>query len=326
MNQKVSERDVRIAKVQQLRTRGINPYVEKYPKTQTIAQVVAFADSKPSLRDSEVIVPSPVIEVTTAGRVLLTRTHGALTFVRLQDQTGIIQVMLHKDNCTLRLETGEEKKNIEDMSAYKFFEKFVDVGDFIGITGEVFNTHKGELTIFAPEFTLLTKAILPLGDKFHGIEDDDLRLRKRYLDTTFNTESKEMLVRRSKFRQAMRSFLLQYDFMEVETPVLEVTTGGADANPFKTHHEALDIDVFLRISCGELRQKRLMVGGFERTFEIGRIFRNEGMSPEHAQDYTQMENYWAYADYRQMMDLVKKMYLHIVDTVYPHKNRKFAIR
>lgn len=326
MNQKVSERDVRIQKVQQLRTRGINPYVEKYPKTQTIEQVVAFADSKKSLRDSETIVPSPTIEVTTAGRILLVRAHGALTFVRLQDQTGIIQVMLHKDNCTLRLETGEAKKDIEDISAYKFFEKYLDVGDFIGVTGEVFNTHKGELTIFAPEFTLLTKAIVPLGDKFHGIEDDDLRLRKRYLDTTFNTDSREMLVRRSKFRQAMRSFLLQYDFMEVETPVLEVTTGGADANPFKTHHEALDIDVFLRISCGELRQKRLMVWGFERTFEIGRIFRNEGMSPEHAQDYTQMENYWAYADYRQMMDLVKKMYLHIVDTVYPHKNRKFTIR
>ena len=255
----MSERDVRIAKVQQLRDLGVNPYVEKYPKAQTIHQVITFAETKSSLRDSEVIVPSPIVEVTTAGRVLLARTHGALTFVRLQDQTGIIQIMLHKDNCMLRLETNTEKKEIGDMSAYKFFEKYIDVGDFIGVTGEVFKTHKGELTIFAPEFTLLTKAILPLGDKFHGIEDDDLRLRKRYLDTTLNAESRDMLIRRSKFRQAMRSFLLQYDFMEVETPVLEVTTGGADANPFKTHHEALDIDVFLRISCGELRQKRLMV-------------------------------------------------------------------
>lgn len=173
---------------------------------------------------------------------------------------------------------------------------------------------------------LLTKTLLPLGDKFHGIEDMDTRLRKRYLDTIFHTEVRDMLYRRSRFWQEMRNFLLKQSFMEVETPILETTTGGADANPFATHHNALDLDVFLRISCGELRQKRLMVAGFEKTFEIGRIFRNEGMSPEHAQDYTQMENYRAYADYRQMMTLVKDMYMHIIDTVYPHKNRKFTIR
>jgi lysyl-tRNA synthetase class II len=165
MNQKVSERDVRIAKVQQLRTRGINPYVEKYPKTQTIEQVVAFAESKKTLRDSELIVPSPTIEVTTAGRVLLTRTHGALTFVRLQDQTGIIQVMLHKDNCTLRLETGETKKDIEDISAYKFFEKFDWCRRFcLSITGEVFRTLiKGSSRYLLQSLCFLTKDIVAIG-------------------------------------------------------------------------------------------------------------------------------------------------------------------
>jgi len=212
------------------------------------------------------------------------------------------------------------------VSAYKFAEKYVDVWDFVGVGWEVFWTHKWELTIFAPEFMLLTKSVLPLWDKFHGIEDMDTRLRKRYLDVVFHKDVRDMLYRRSKFWQTVREFLLKQNFMEVETPILEVTTWWWDANPFATHHNALDMELYLRISCGELRQKRLMVAGFEKTFEIGRIFRNEWMSPEHAQDYTQMENYRAYADYRQMMALVKEMYLYMVDNVYPHKNRQFHIR
>jgi lysyl-tRNA synthetase class 2 len=329
MSERKSEYQVRKEKLEQLRARWVNPYVENFNKTHTIGDIITSYDGKSDLRDSEVIVWSPVMQVSTAGRVTLFRTHGKLSFARIQDGTGEIQVLFHKDNCSIDV-AGEHMAEVgsgEDwVSAYKFFEKMIDVGDFIWVRGEVFRTHKGELTIFAPQFILLTKALLPLGDKFHGIEDMDTRLRKRYLDVVFHSDVKDMLYRRSKFWQEMRNFLLKQNFMEVETPILETTTGGADANPFATHHNALDLDVFLRISCGELRQKRLMVAGFEKTFEIGRIFRNEWMSPEHAQDYTQMENYRAYADYRQMMTLVKDMYMHIIDTVYPHKNRKFSIR
>lgn len=329
MSERKSEYQVRKEKLEQLRARGVNPYVENFDKTHTIGDVISLYDAKTDLRDSEVIVSSPVMQVSTAGRVTLFRTHGKLSFARIQDGTGEIQVLFHKDNCSIDM-AGEHMAEVglweQGTSAYKFFEKMIDVGDFVWVRGEVFRTHKGELTIFAPQFTLLTKALLPLGDKFHGIEDMDTRLRKRYLDVVFHSDVRDMLYRRSKFWQEMRNFLLKHSFMEVETPILETTTWWADANPFATHHNALDLDVFLRISCWELRQKRLMVAGFEKTFEIGRIFRNEGMSPEHAQDYTQMENYRAYADYRQMMALVKDMYMHIIDTVYPHKNRKFTIR
>ena len=351
MSERKSEYQVRKEKLEQLRARGINPYVENFDKKHTIADIVASYDDKTDLRDSEVIVWSPTMQVSTAWRVTLFRTHGKLSFARIQDGTGEIQVLFHKDNCWLLMGHPEHSEGSyatqdpagkqgwewqyilqevgsweEGTSAYKFIEKYIDVGDFVGIQGEVFRTHKGELTIFAPQFMLLTKALLPLGDKFHGIEDMDTRLRKRYLDVIFHSDVRDMLYRRSKFWQSMREFLLKQHFMEVETPILETTTGWADANPFATHHNALDLDVFLRISCGELRQKRLMVAWFEKTFEIGRIFRNEGMSPEHAQDYTQMENYRAYADYRQMMTLVKDMYLHVIDTVYLHKNRLFTIR
>ncbi len=329
MSERKSEQQVRKEKLEQLRARGINPYVENFDKTHTIGDIISSYDTKADLRDSEVIVWSPVMQVSTAWRVTLFRTHGKLSFARIQDGTGEIQVLFHKDNCQINVNgslVSEVGTGEVWTSAYKFFEKMIDVGDFVGVRGEVFRTHKGELTIFAPDFMLLTKTLLPLGDKFHGIEDMDTRLRKRYLDVVFHTDVRDMLYRRSKFWQEMRNFLLKQSFMEVETPILETTTGWADANPFATHHNALDLDVFLRISCGELRQKRLMVAGFEKTFEIGRIFRNEWMSPEHAQDYTQMENYRAYADYRQMMALVKDMYMHIVDTVYPHKERKFSIR
>lgn len=227
MQERKSEYQVRKEKCDQIRQRGINPYVESFDKTQTIASITATYDASTDLRDSEQIVEKPTTTVQTAGRVMLFRTHGKLSFARIQDGTGEIQVMLHRDNCTIDVngslmqEVGTESSG---SSAYKFFEKMIDVGDFVGIRGEVFRTHKGELTIFAPEFVLLTKALLPLGDKFHGIEDMDTRLRKRYLDTVFHTDVRDMLYRRSTFRQAMREFLLKQSFMEVETPILETTT------------------------------------------------------------------------------------------------------
>lgn len=186
----------------------------------------------------------------------------------------------------------------------------------MGVKGELFYTHKGELTVFAEEFTFLTKAIQPLPEKWHGLESDEDRYRKRYLDMATDDELKAMFYRKSQFWKATRDFLVNKGFMEVDTPTLEHTTGGAEARPFATHHNDYDTDVYLRISIGELWQKRLMAGGFPKTFEIGRAFRNEGSSPDHLQEFTNMEFYWAYANYDDGMRLVQEMYRYIAETVY----------
>ncbi len=327
MSEQLNEHQVRIQKLHALREAGINTYVTRFERTHNTVELHELAKNQTLPTGEELMKTGAKNIYSAAGRLMMYRTHGKLSFATLQDGAGQIQVAWIKDMCKLQI--GKELVSAlqidgQEMTAYKFAEKYLDLGDFIWVQGELFMTNHGELTILINEFQLLSKAVRPLGDKWHGVENLETRLRKRYLDTTMNPEVSQMLHRRSKFWQSMRSFLLEEGFMEVETPVLEVTTGGADANPFVTHHQALDIDVFLRISCGELWQKRLLVGGFEKTFEIGRIFRNEGMSPEHAQDYTQMENYRAYADYRDMMDLVKRMYLYIFDNVYG--KRVFGIR
>jgi lysyl-tRNA synthetase class 2 len=323
----LDEHQTRITKLEQLHQAGIAWYVTKFPRTHTIDELKELVNNY-TLPDAELVMQEGAASsYSIAWRLMLFRTMGKLSFGKLRDASGDIQIAFVKNLCSLYTwKQLVQSVQIADkeVSAYKFVEKYLDVGDFVWVKGELFVTQHGELTLFVNEFQLLTKTLRPLGDKWHWIEDIETRLRKRYLDTTMNPETKAMLERRSKFWQSMRTFLLNKWFIEVETPILEVTTGGADANPFATHHNALDIDVFLRISCGELWQKRLLVGGFEKTFEIGRIFRNEGMSPEHAQDYTQMENYRAFADYRDMMSLIKDMYLHIVDKVY--NKRVFEIR
>ncbi len=237
------------------------------------------------------------IDIALAGRVVAVRGQGAIQFVVLNDGTGKFQAVFKKDTI------GEE--------AMEFFGSVIDVGDFISVTGELFTTQRGEESILVKSWVMGAKSLLPLPEKFHGLEDEDVKLRKRYLDIMQDDELRELFVKKSKFWNAIRSFMLTEGFLEVETPVLENTTGGADAKPFKTHHNALDLDVYLRISCGELWQKRLMVAGYNKVFEIGRIFRNEGISPEHAQDYTQLEFYWAYANYEDGMVLVERMYKHV---------------
>ena len=197
----------------------------------------------------------------------------------------------------------------------KFFKKYVDAGDFIGVEGKIFKTKTKEISILVNKIELLSKAILPLPEKWHGLQDEEDRYRKRYLDILMNPEVKELFIKKAKFWSTIRNFLLEKGFLEVETPVLETSAGGASATPFKTHHNALDMDVFLRISMGELWQKKLMVAGYEKTFEIGRQFRNEGISQEHLQDYSQMEFYWAYADYKDGMKLVQEMYKKIAKEV-----------
>ncbi len=230
------------------------------------------------------------------------RSHGNLTFANLEDASANIQIALSKK------ELGDE--------SYKRFIKLIDNGDFIQVNGSCFLTHKGENSIMVKEWSLLTKALRPIPDSWYGLKDEDELFRKRYLDILLNKETREMVLRRAKFWQATRTFLLERGFIEVETPVLETMAGGADAKPFATHHNALDIDVYLRISMGELWQKKLMVAGLEKTFEIGRQFRNEGMDAEHLQDYTQMEFYWAYADYKMGMALTEEMYKYIAQETF----------
>jgi lysyl-tRNA synthetase class 2 len=281
------ERKIRLKKMEELRSAGINPYPAESSRQHTLKQAL-------SGKDGEVF--------TVAGRILTKREMGKLTFCHLQDESGRMQIALKQDDI------GKE--------AYSLFTKKIDMGDIVEATGEKFLTHKGEPSILVKSWTLLSKSLLPLPDKFHGLQDEELRLRKRYLELITNPELKELFRQKSRFWQATRNFLLNEGFLEVETPVLESTCGGADATPFVTHLNVLDMDVYLRISMGELWQKRLMVAGFEKTFEIGRQFRNEGMSREHLQDYTQMEFYWAYADDEKGMDLVERLTKHIAQETF----------
>ncbi|MDD4062492.1 MAG: lysine--tRNA ligase [Candidatus Pacebacteria bacterium] len=293
-------RDNRIKKLNKLRSQGINPYPIESKRTHSIDDVLS-SFSKLSKSEEEVFL---------VGRIKSQRGHGKATFLNIEDGTGSIQGLVREDGV--------------GPSGYEFYNETFDVGDFIQVKGTLFITQRGENTINISDFKILTKGLLPLPEKWHGLKDEEERFRKRYLDIMFNSEVKAMIKRRSIFWNSIRSFLLERGFMEVETPVLEVTAGGADAEPFVTHHKTLDIDLFLRISTGELWQKKLMVAGFEKTFEIGRQFRNEGMSPEHLQDYSQMEFYWAYSDYKQGMKLVEEMYRYIAQETFG--TLKFKIR
>ena len=315
----------RIKKLERIRSLGVNPYATKFDMTHQIGQILTHHKAKleewevSSFRSVEDIIPTPTSDVAIAGRVMLHRSFGKICFASLSDGTERIQVLFSRENCSIIVD-GKAKMELsgeaEPVTAYKFAEKLIDLGDFIWVRGELFYTHKGELTLFAKEFTFLTKSIRPLPEKWHGMENDDERFRKRYLDMAMDDELRAMFARKSKFWKATRDFLVSKGFMEVDTPTLEHTTGGAEARPFATHHNDYDTDVYLRICVGELWQKRLMAGGFPKTFEIGRAYRNEGSSPEHLQEFTNMEFYWGYADYEMGMELVQEMYQSIAMQVY----------
>jgi lysyl-tRNA synthetase class 2 len=249
------------------------------------------------------------------------RGHGGATFLDINDGSGSPSPKVLADQGKIQVLIKQDKIGEK---GYQFFLDVFDVGDFVEVKGKLFITKRGEKTIEAEDYKMLSKSLLPLPEKWHGIQDVEEKLRKRYLDILFNPEVREMVEKRAVFWNATREFLVKKGFLEVETPVLETVPGGADARPFVTHHNALDIDVYLRISMGELWQKQLMVAGFEKTFEIGRQFRNEGMDAEHLQDYTQMEFYWAYADYEQGMELVEEMYKYIAKKTFG--TLKFKIR
>ncbi len=286
---------VRRRKVEELRERGIDPFGHRFDVTTNSKEI---KENYEKLTKEE--LDNLKIPVVIAGRIMTKRGKGKAGFMHIQDKFGQIQIYVRKDV------VGDDN--------YELFEKS-DLGDIIGIEGVVFRTNMGELSVKANKYTHLTKSLKPLPEKYHGINDPEIKLRKRYLDIIMDPEVKDLFIKKQQFWATIRNYLIENDFLEVETPILENTAGGAAATPFVTHHNALDLDVFLRISMGELWQKKLLVAGYEKTFEIGRQFRNEGMSPEHLQDYTQMEFYWAYADYKDGMEFVKEMYRRITKNV-----------
>lgn len=287
-----SERAERLKKLEELIKLGVNPYPAKVKRDYELGAVLKnFSSLEKTQQDFFVV-----------GRLRSLREHGNLTFANLEDSSGNLQIALSKK------ELGDE--------SYKKFIKFIDNGDFIEINGTCFVTHKGEKSILVKSWNLLTKALRPIPDAWFGLKDEDELFRKRYLDILLNPQTKDIIMKRAKFWQSTREFLMNKGFVEVETPVLETMAGGADARPFMTHHNALDLDVYLRISTGELWQKKLMVAGLEKTFEIGRQFRNEGMDAEHLQDYTQMEFYYAYADYEKGMALTEELYKYIAQETF----------
>ncbi len=281
-------------KLKELIKSGVNPYAYKFDVKDFSSEI-----KKKNIKLKNNQITKTKIKI--AGRVMLIRNLGKLIFAAVQDSKGKIQIVLQKGKTS--------PKDIE------FFKKYIDVGDIIGCEGMVMKTKTGEVSVLVKKLELLSKSLLPLPDKWHGLKDDEERYRKRYLDIIMNPEIKDIFIKKAKFWGAIRSFLLEKEFLEVETPVLETSAGGAAATPFETHHNALNLDVYLRISMGELWQKKLMVAGYDKTFEIGRQFRNEGMDMEHLQDYTQMEFYLAYADYKDGMKLVEEMYKKVAKKV-----------
>ena len=293
-------RNERLAKLARLREAGTDPYPVDVKRTHGVAQ---FLEAHAALESGKA-------SVTLDGRIVSFREHGGSIFVDLVDGSGKTQGFL--------------KKDVLGDASFELFLRAVDTGDFVELTGTAFTTKRGMPSLEVRAWRMLAKSLLPIPDQWYGLKDDDERYRKRYLDILLSEEAADRIRRRSKFWNVIRTYLLDRGFVEVETPVLETTTGGAEAAPFVTHHNALDIDVYLRISAGELWQKRLMVAGLPKVFEIGRIFRNEGMSAEHAQDYTQLEFYEAYKDYRQGMEMICDLYRAIADEVYG--TRVFTIK
>ena len=288
----------RIRKLDQLKKAGELAYPARSKRTHEITDL---------LKEFSSLVKSKK-EVIAVGRIRSIREHGGSTFFNIEDGEASIQAYVKKDL------VGEK--------TYQSFQDIFDIGDFAQVRGTLFSTKKGEKTIEMSSVTMLTKSLLPLPEKWHGLKDEEERYRKRYLDLLFNEEVKEKFQKRTRIVSATREFLDKKGFMEVETPVLQSIYGGADAQPFTTHLNAFDLDMYLRIAL-ELPLKRLLVGGFEKVYEIGRIFRNEGVDRQHNPDFTMLEFYWAYADYKDMMKLTEELVVHIVQQVIGKKEVEY---
>jgi len=282
---------VRLGKLKDLRQRDLDPFAANFAPTHFSAEALGAY-----IEDGEEAVQP---EVAVAGRIVVFRLMGKAAFFKILDQEGRIQCYLQRDAI------GDD--------AYRDFKK-LDLGDLVGVRGRLFKTRTGEITVKADAYVLVSKALRPLPEKWHGLTDDDQVYRQRYLDLVVNQESRQRFLQRSRIVEEIRRFLWDRKFVEVETPVLQSVAGGAAARPFVTHMNALDCDFTLRISL-ELHLKRMLVGGIDRVFEMGRTFRNEGLSRRHNPEFTMLELYQAYSDYRGMMELVRSMLLHLCDTV-----------
>ena len=278
-------KQVRLDKLQNLRDLGISPYGHKFEKTHCVQDILGgFKED---------------IEVVIAGRIVANRKHGKVMFLDLQDQTGSIQIFLNKSNL------GEDQFVVL---------KELDIGDIIGLSGTTFTTKMGQDSIRAKSFVLLSKSLLPLPEKFHGLKDVDLRYRQRYVDLIINKKVKDVFIKRSQITSLIRHYLDDNKFLEVETPMLQTMAGGARGKPFVSQHNAYDLDVFLRIAP-ELYLKRLLVGGMERVYELNRNFRNEGVSTKHNPEFTMLEVYQAYANVDDMMNLTEEMISYLAKTM-----------
>lgn len=275
---------VRREKLDTLRAEGIDPFGGKFARTISPEEIVSQYEGKTKEELEEA-----AIEVSVAGRIMTKRVKGKVGFTHIQDRFHQVQIYIRKDG------VGEE--------AYGLF-KLADLGDIVGVTGTIFLTNTGELSVKATEFTMLSKSLRPLPDKFHGLKDVEQRYRQRYLDLITNAESQQRFVMRSKIMQYTRNYLDNIGYLEVETPVLHTVAGGAAAKPFITHHNALDMELYLRIAL-ELHLKRLIVGGMDKVYEIGRVFRNEGVSTRHNPEFTMLETYAAFENFEDIMELVE---------------------
>lgn len=286
---------VRREKLTTYREQGIDPFGSKFVRTHVAKELHdAYGEhSKEQLEEDN-------IEVTLAGRIMTKRGQGKVSFAHIQDASEQIQIYVRQDAI------GKEH--------YDNVYRLIDIGDIVGVTGTVFKTNVGELSIAVNRFELLTKALRPLPEKYHGLKDIEQRYRQRYLDLITNTESKNVFVLRSKIIQSMRRYLDDLGFLEVETPMMHAIPGGANARPFETYHNALDIPLYMRIAI-ELHLKRLIVGDMEKVYEIGRVFRNEGVSTRHNPEFTMIELYEAYADFHDIMELTENLVAHIAEDV-----------
>ena len=272
-------------KLDLIREAGIDPYPARVKRSFEIAR---------ALEDFDALEKSQKV-ISLAGRLMSIRDQGKIIFADIADESGKIQAVIKEDA----------------LKDFTLWQSALDIGDFISVTGPLFRTQKGQMSVDVRELQMATKSLLPLPDKWDGIENEDIRLRKRYLDLIATSELRELFRKKTIFWETFRNTLKKEGFLEVETSVLENLPGGAEAEPFKTHHNALDEDFYLRISL-ELPLKKLLVGGFDRVFELGRVFRNEGIDREHLQDYTALEFYWAYHDYHDAMELTERMFKEVI--------------
>ncbi|OHA16827.1 MAG: lysine--tRNA ligase [Candidatus Taylorbacteria bacterium RIFCSPHIGHO2_02_FULL_45_28] len=285
-------RATRFAKLELLKNAGMEAYPAEVPRDHCLKDAKAnFVEYEKSQK-----------LINLAGRLMAIRGQGAILFAVLDDGKATFQAVI--------------KKDVLEPKLFDLFTTAVDIGDIISVTGTCFTTQRGEQSLLITSWTMASKSLLPLPEKWHGLTDPDEKFRKRYLDFIMDPEAREIFKKKAAFWDATRRILKEEGFLEVETPTLETTTGGAEAKPFKTHHNDYDMDVYLRISVGELWQKRLMAGGFQRTFEIGRIYRNEGTSPEHAQEFTSMEFYSSYMSFEEGVVFSERLIKEVIQEAF----------